>query len=50
MCECVCVSVSVCECVCMCAIMCMHDRHVAYIFVQAVWSMFMLIVNITAVY
>lgn len=34
-----------CATVCACVRMCMHDMHVTYIFVRAVWSMFMLIVS-----
>lgn len=41
---------NICTVLCVCARMCMHNKHVTYIFLQAVRLMFILIVNIADVY
>lgn len=37
-------------CVWVCARMCMQDKHATYLFLQAVWSTFILSVHVAAVY
>lgn len=37
-------------CVWVCARVCMQDKHATYLFLQAVWSTFILSVHVAAVY